>query len=257
MKSGNPHGQVGVQRPDIEADLRDWTEPGGVIPHTRSERREGQRWGSVLGYQLLQPDTGSHLTWQIRMDGWNLCLILACWGSLLQVQWRQMSTNTGWFWGCSVPSLKWKDRRGGQADVLGCWDDSSSASLGMGGKDEMGCHCFSSAVLRRSADVWRELSPNTWSGGSIVWELAELGRDLMNNKLFTLRMMVGLPPRPSDAAEQLRLWLHMEHYSAASETHHSSVGWATFCWMWKHLRAVPLFSEVSLVVVSSFSLFFS
>lgn len=111
-----------------------------------------------------------------------------------------MSTNVGWFWGCSVPSLKWKEARwGGQADVLGCWGDSSSASSGMRGKDEMGCQCFSSAVLRQCIDVWRELSSNTWSGGSIVRELAELGRDLMNNKLFTLRMMVGLPPRPSDA----------------------------------------------------------
>lgn len=53
MKDGNSHGQVGVQRLDIKVDLRDGTEPGGVIPHTRSERREGQRGGSVLGYQLF------------------------------------------------------------------------------------------------------------------------------------------------------------------------------------------------------------
>lgn len=53
----------------------------------------------------------SQRTWKIMMDGWNLCLILACWGFLPQVQWRQMSTNAGWFCGRSVPSLKWTEAR--------------------------------------------------------------------------------------------------------------------------------------------------
>lgn len=35
-----------------------------------------------------------------------------CWGSPLRVQWRQMSTNAGWFGGRSVPSLKWTQARG-------------------------------------------------------------------------------------------------------------------------------------------------
>lgn len=87
-----------------------------------------------------------------------------------------------------------ESRRGGQADVLGRQGDSTQVE--MRGKEGMVPSIFSSVVLRRSIDVWWELYSNTHSGGSIVCELAELGRDLMNGKLLAERMMVALPPRP-------------------------------------------------------------
>lgn len=109
MKSLNSHGQAGVRNLDTKADLTDWTEPNCDIPHTlrgMKAAEEAPSLGTSCYSRTLK------VTWQIKMDGWNLCLVLACWGSLLQVQWRQMSTNAGWFGGRSVPSLKWTQARG-------------------------------------------------------------------------------------------------------------------------------------------------
>lgn len=108
------------------------------------------------------------------MNGWNLC-----WGSLQQFQWRQMSTNAGWFEGRSVPYLKWIGARGAPG-----WTGWSPWLIGQfelcvfsdEGKDEMNLQLFSSAILMWSVDVWQELFSNTWSVGSIVWESAELRR---------------------------------------------------------------------------------
>lgn len=45
----------------------------------------------------VQADTESHPTQEIKMDGQNLCFILAWWGSLLQVRWRRIGASTSWF----------------------------------------------------------------------------------------------------------------------------------------------------------------
>lgn len=124
-----------------------------------------------------------------------------------------------------------EDHQGGLAAVLGRWGGSSSVSSGMREKDEMRLQCVSSSALSRSADVRQELSSNTWFGGSIVREPAELGRDLTNGKTLALRAW---------------WWVSLQAVitcgTAASEAHHCvlsyflhnvtipSLFWSLPCW---------------------------
>lgn len=134
------------------------------------------------------------------MDGSNLCLILACWGSPLQVQWRQMGTNTSWFEGRSVPSLKWTEAWGPSGRTGWCpwpWGWLELCVFrGWGGRMRWTAIVFHQ--LHRGGALMYDGELSSWSGGSIVWDLAELRRDLTNGKLSAseLRVIVGLLPGP-------------------------------------------------------------
>lgn len=137
-------------------------------------------------------------------------LILAYWGSLLQVQWRQMSTNAVGFRSHSVPFLKWSDAGGpsGWTD----WGDLSFYAFGYRPTDWL-----VGWRMRWDAGVFHQLvwdkvlmydrsSSNTWPGWSI---------ELWTTSCFRQNMTVGLPPRLSDCSCDYMWTLHSSHWSTS------------------------------------------